>query len=117
MNKRKTRMRGVILLAVVVLILGLSLLLGTGCLIRKYTGIPCPGCGLTRAWFSVLRLDLVAAFRYHPMFWSVPVFGLFILFDGKLLKNEKANNWLLYGLVAVYIGCYAIRLIGFLGGI
>lgn len=116
LGKRRIRFRGVLLLGVVVLLLGASVLLGTGCLIRKYAGIPCPGCGLTRAWRSFFRLDPVSALQYHPMFWSIPVFGLFVLFDGKLLSHEKANSILLYGLTAAYIGCYVIRLIGFLGG-
>ena len=116
MGKRKIRMRSVLLLIGVVLALGLSLRLGTGCLIRKYTGLLCPGCGLTRAWLAAFRLELGAAFRHHPMFWSIPVFMLFVLFDGRLLRSETWNRIFLYGLVAAYFGCYIIRLIAFLGG-
>lgn len=116
MGKGRIRTGSVFLLMGVVLILGASVWLGTGCLIRRYTGLPCPGCGLTRAYFAVFRLELAAAFRYHPMFWSVPVFLVFLLFDGRVLKNEKLNNWILYGITAAFIGCYVIRLMGFLGG-
>ena len=30
-----------------------------GCPIRLVTGVSCAGCGMTRAWLSVLRLDLL----------------------------------------------------------
>ena len=47
-------------------------LLGIGCPIRYLTGVSCPGCGMTRAWLSVLHLHLGEAFAYHPLFWLVP---------------------------------------------
>ena len=68
---------------------------GRGCLIRELTGIPCPGCGMSRAWFAALRLDLGAAFSLHPMFWSVPVLLGYCVFDGRIFRN----NWLNYGLL------------------
>lgn len=43
-----------------------------GCVFRTVTGVPCPGCGMTRAWLAALRLDLPAALAYHPLFWTVP---------------------------------------------
>jgi hypothetical protein len=30
-------------------------------------GLPCPGCGLTRATLALLHGDVVAAFRFHPL--------------------------------------------------
>ena len=35
-------------------------------------GIPCMGCGMTRAWIAFLSLDFKTAFLMHPMFLSVP---------------------------------------------
>ncbi len=43
-----------------------------GCPMRLLTGLPCPGCGMTRAWLSVLRLDFAAAFAFHPL-WPLPL--------------------------------------------
>ena len=45
---------------------------GIGCPIRRVTGAPCPGCGMTRAWLAALHLDLAGAFRLHPLFWMAP---------------------------------------------
>ncbi|MBR3318571.1 MAG: DUF2752 domain-containing protein [Atopobiaceae bacterium] len=44
----------------------------TGCPIKFWTGISCPGCGMTRAWISALTLRFDLALAYHPLFWMVP---------------------------------------------
>lgn len=87
------------------------------CVIRHITGFPCPGCGMSRAWLSVLQLNLGEAFRLHPMFWSIPILCLYILYDGKLIPNPKVNNFLLGILLAAFFLCYLFRLILFLNGI
>ncbi|MCC6214562.1 MAG: DUF2752 domain-containing protein [Polyangiaceae bacterium] len=38
-----------------------------GCPTATIAGIPCPGCGLTRASWAVLRGDLAEAHRLHPL--------------------------------------------------
>ena len=48
-------------------------LLDLGCIFKTMTGLSCPGCGMTRAWLSALRLDFSAALAYHPLFWAVPI--------------------------------------------
>lgn len=70
---------------------------GRGCLFRNLTGIPCPGCGMTRAWLSALRLDILAAFQHHPLFWSVPLLLGYCCFDGRLFRE----NWINYGLLGI----------------
>lgn len=57
----------------IVLLYAFFLLVGIGCPIKFITGVSCAGCGMTRAWLHVLRLDLNAAFYFHPLFWTVPV--------------------------------------------
>lgn len=103
--------KGLVRLAVVILALGLALLLDRGCLARRLTGIPCPGCGLSRAWLAALRLDFRGAFAYHPMFWSIPALMLFVVFDGKLIPYKRWNALLLYGLIGAYFVCYGVRLV------
>ena len=61
------------------------------CLILSTFNVPCISCGLTRACLSALRLDFSAAFSFHPMFWSVPILYLYIIFDAKLFKNKILN--------------------------
>ena len=92
---------------------GLYLLLyvfGVGCLFRRVTGIPCPGCGMTRAWLSLLRGDLAGMLYHHPMAPAIPVLLGYIWKDGQLLKNRRANGALLILIGAGFALTYAWRL-------
>lgn len=97
-------------------ILGLWVMMDWPCALRSLTGIPCPGCGLSRAWLSALRLDLAAACSYHPMFWSIPILVLYALFDGQLFRRK----WLNIGLLALLLGgiavSYVFRIVAYLSG-
>ena len=71
-------------------------LLDIGCIFRLMTGIPCPGCGMTRAWLAALRLDYAAAFAYHPLFWVVPI--AFVLAFVRIVRLvNPADAGLLFG--------------------
>jgi hypothetical protein len=48
---------------------------GWPCLMKSALGIPCPGCGLTRASVALLRGDFAAAFSLHA-FAPVLLLGL-----------------------------------------
>ena len=52
---------------------------GFPCVLHRFTGLQCGGCGLTRAAVSLLHLDFVAAFSYHAL-W--PVFAAYFLWVG-----------------------------------
>ena len=39
------------------------------CLIKSIFGIECWGCGITRAFFSVLYFDFAAAWEYNPLIY------------------------------------------------
>jgi Protein of unknown function (DUF2752) len=55
-------------------------------------GIPCPGCGLTRATLALLHGDVRAALRFHPLVWLLT--PLFVSFVGsavwQLLRDPAA---------------------------
>ena len=38
-----------------------------GCLFHQFTGLNCPGCGMTRAVHAALHGRLAEAFRYNPV--------------------------------------------------
>lgn len=105
-----------LLVALFAAVVAVFMLLEIPCLIRHFTGLICPNCGMTRAWLSVLRLDLVSAFQYHPMFWSVPFLFLFLVYDGQLFRRPQLNTVVLGCLIVGLLGCYLIRLICFLSG-
>lgn len=35
------------------------------CIMRLLTGLPCPGCGMTRSWVHLAHGDVVTAFEYN----------------------------------------------------
>lgn len=77
------------------------------CGIRQIFAIPCPTCGMTRAFFSLFRGDIIAAFRFHPLFWLIPLcFALCIV-----LKNNTARRAVLITCCILLCIVYIIRMI------
>lgn len=57
-------------------------LINIPCPFRKYFGIPCPTCGLTRSIKSLFELDIKKSLEYHPMtIFILPAVILIILTD------------------------------------
>ena len=81
MNTHRTHVTDGLKAAVIIAAFyGILQLFGITCPIKFLTGVSCPGCGMTRAWLSVVvRHDLSEAFRYHPLFWIVlPALPFFV---------------------------------------
>lgn len=105
-----------LILSLFFLVLGLWTLLDAGCLIRRATGVICPGCGMSRAWLAALRGNIPLAFQLHPMFWEVPVVILFGLYDFQPFSVKWLNILILAALSLGIVICYLLRLIAFLNG-
>lgn len=82
------------------------------CPFALITGLPCPGCGITRAIYCVIKLDFLSAFNYHPLVFILPFIVIICIFkDAKYIKNIYQNKifWIfLLGLVCI---TYILRLI------
>ena len=63
----------------ILLLLLFLLLAGYQCPLRFFFGIPCPFCGMTRAFLCVLEGDLAKSFYFHPL-WPI-VLGIIIIFS------------------------------------
>ena len=87
-----------------------SWVFGITCIYIRFFGLPCPGCGMTRAWMSVFHLDFKAAFRYHPLFWAVIPVYLYILFDGALFGKPWLDRTVMIALAAGFAVLEIIRL-------
>jgi hypothetical protein len=96
-----------------------SYLLGMpACPARRLLGLPCPGCGLTRATASFIQLDLPGAFAAHPLvFVVVPLLGWLAahtVFGGARVPAPPA--WLWVAAAALMVGVWLVRLAGAFGG-
>jgi hypothetical protein len=58
------------------------------CIFRNTTGLPCPGCGLTRSFVSAAHGNLALSLRFHRLGW------LLILYT--LLQSMRHGGWLLF---------------------
>ena len=61
------------------------------CPFKMATGLPCPGCGLTRASVAFLHGDLSASFHFHPLGAPIVIaLALFALADLWILWHHRA---------------------------
>lgn len=88
--------------AIAVVLAGLLVLM----LVNRYrcpflwlTGVPCPGCGMTRALRCLLHGELRAACAYNPLVFVLPVYVFLILCDGRPFARRRWNRWLWGGLL------------------
>lgn len=88
----------------VVLLLALGGILT--CLWKHIFGIPCPGCGMSRAYMALLAGDLKTAFLMHPLFFAPPLILGLCLFKKNIATNTKF--WIVVGVV--FIGVYILRM-------
>ena len=98
------------------------------CLFRYLSNLPCPGCGLTRSFSSILHLHFSQAYDYHPFgYVLLPLFGLIALQSflplrfGRDMESfvraqqaplRQAYMTLIYGFIAfgaLRIAVYAIQ--------
>lgn len=86
-------------------------LLGAKCIFQSLFGIPCPGCKMTRAVISVLKLDFKAAANYNFMVFFMPLLYLYFLCDGKLFKNRTLNNFVLIIILLGFLANWITKLV------
>lgn len=87
--------------------------LNIGCPFRWVTGIPCPACGITRAYVSFFSLDFKGAFLHHPLFWLLPILVFIgVHKDTDMLKfsNKKVEHIIIILGAIFFIVVYFIRL-------
>lgn len=90
------------------------------CLFRAVTGLPCPGCGITRSVVDLAHGEISASFRHHP-------FGIFVLFliaaqipyRAVVLLHPGARAFrfptlwtgrIFWGTCGLFLACWVVRL-------
>jgi Protein of unknown function (DUF2752) len=83
---------------------------------KNVTGLPCPGCGMTRSTFSLLHGRVLESLNYNALtgiillFWLIIVIGITIparyrnIWIEKIGQWEQRSKWALWfaGIVAIY---------------
>ena len=91
----------------------ISYITGSLCWFQSFIGIPCPACGSVRAVQYLIQGNWRVAFTYHPLIlvsiMLLTHFAARFIFSKKseLYKTEK---WIVFFLMVIYIGLYAVRM-------
>ena len=74
------------------------------CIFHELTGFYCPGCGITRMFFSILKCDFYQAFRYNPLVFILLIcFIVYKLINLKYrIKLPKYTSYILLVVVILY---------------
>ena len=81
--------------------------LDTTCLFIKFFGFPCAGCGMTRAFFALLRFDILDAVRHNIVIFFMPYVFAYVFFD----LRGRAHNIALASIGAIAVINWIIKLI------
>jgi hypothetical protein len=75
------------------------------CMMYRWTGLHCPGCGSTRAMAALARGQLVEAIRFNPLLiLGGPVMLTLILVQrGRERRGAKAKPGLIWCLLAILV--------------
>ncbi len=82
------------------------------CPFRAISGIPCPGCGMTRAFLALAEGDFLGALRFNPL--SIPLFAFLVIssFNIHLTVYQRARDRLLTVLLfMVLLWWFSMRLV------
>ncbi len=84
------------------------------CIFRLFTGLPCPGCGLTRAGIALLNGDIVSSFRFHPFLLPV-LFCLLVIACTRFPRFRKfaPHRYVYIIFLFCYVAFYLVRMILF----
>ena len=93
-----------------------------GCFIKENYNLPCIVCGVTRCIYNMVNLNLVEAFKYHPIFFVMCFYILFanILYIINTLSKKDFLSFFyrsmipFYVFLVLFIVQYLLRLILFI---
>lgn len=84
-------------------------LFANGCLWQAVSGLPCPGCGVTRAWLCALAGDFHQAMRLNAFF--IPLTVMVPVVVGYMWLDRAMPRWLRVGLYVVAGGAFLYNLL------
>ena len=97
MGRKKLTRHIIYVLSMVVIVF----ILDYACPFKKYLGIDCLSCGMTRAYYSLLKFDFESALFYHPLYWFIPPYVWFLIHIDKLSILKNMNKTLKHILIVL----------------
>lgn len=92
-------------------IIATNLFIHDSCIFKIVFGIPCPGCGMTRAFKFLLQGDINNAFLMHPLFALVIIFIPLFVWFRYVKRNDKIINGYLFVFGILCLILYIFRMI------
>ncbi len=78
------------------------------CPLQIIFGLPCPGCGLTRAGIRLLTGDFIGAWKMHPFIYVWVFFFLYLCYK-RYIRGKK-----MVGLIPIVVGITLAMLVFYL---
>ncbi len=81
------------------------------CIFKLLFGLPCPGCGLTRANVLFFTGHFYEAFMMHPLFLVADIFLIYIAVRFFMQKKKATKPFLVCCLciIFIYLIVFAVR--------
>lgn len=93
------------------IVLGISIIILTldeACISKLTTGLPCPGCGSTRAALALINFDFKAYFHYNPLLILTIIIIFISVYKVDLILNYKK---VFISILLIYLIFYIYRMI------
>lgn len=77
------------LLIALVVVVAATVLGRSVCYFKNITGMPCPGCGMTRSFLLILQGQFGKAWELHPFAYGWMVFAVIFFVDRYILRKKE----------------------------
>jgi len=94
----------------------ISVFTGTWCWFQAMIGVPCPGCGSTRAAVALLQGNLSEALFWHPLIIVSLILLPYLAVRSLFIKRKPfvaVEKFIILGACALYLIVFIVRMIMF----